>query len=286
MVRSEPNVLHPMESFGSVSGLAEGLRINRLEDRLTPLVPFPHKHDFYQLIFVEAGKGQHQIDFENYPVRKGSTFIMQPAEVHSWFLSGDTRGFVIEFNRQTFQSKDLRWQQIQSILNILPSNPKLSPKLFGKIGSICQEAYSEFTGRTLHFELLLLAKLISVLLLIHRENPAPISEPNSPLYESFLQLLEQHFRQEHSVRFYSEHLGLTSKALTMRFHRLGVSPPRALIQDRCLIEAKRFLVYSSLTIQEIADRLGFDDPNYFARFFRAQTKISPGAFRSLTGRLC
>ncbi|RZA22479.1 MAG: helix-turn-helix domain-containing protein [Proteobacteria bacterium] len=197
-----------------------------------------------------------------------------------------TKGFVIEFNRQTFQSKDLRWQQLQSILDTLPSSPKLSPKLFGRIYSICHDAYLEFSGRELHFELFLLSKLISVLLLIHRENPTPITEPNSPLYESFLHLLEEHFREEHSVRFYSEQLGLTSKALTMRFHRLGVSSPRELIQDRCLIEAKRFLFYSSLTIQEIADRLGFDDPNYFARFFRTQARMSPGAFRSSAGRLC
>jgi len=47
------------------------------------------------------------------------------------------------------------------------------------------------------------------------------------------------------------------------------------------VEAKRLLAYSNLTIAEIGYRIGYEDPNYFARFFRQKSGLSPGRYRKL-----
>jgi len=46
-----------------------------------------------------------------------------------------------------------------------------------------------------------------------------------------------------------------------------------------LDEAKRELVFTFATVQEISYRLGFADPAYFSRFFMKQTGQTPRAWR-------
>ena len=52
-----------------------------------------------------------------------------------------------------------------------------------------------------------------------------------------------------------------------------------MIHQRLLLEAKRQLVYTTQTIQQVSDDLGFSEPAYFSRFFKRFAGVSPRAFR-------
>ncbi|MNJ62533.1 HTH-type transcriptional activator RhaS [compost metagenome] len=65
-------------------------------------------------------------------------------------------------------------------------------------------------------------------------------------------------------RLCQEHLGMT---------------PMNVINARLVLEAKRMLGHSSLSVKEIAHELGFVDVGYFSRFFRKQAGVSPSGFR-------
>jgi AraC family transcriptional regulator, transcriptional activator of pobA len=56
--------------------------------------------------------------------------------------------------------------------------------------------------------------------------------------------------------------------------------PGELIRARLLLEAKRLLLHSELTIAEIGYELGFEDPSYFSRFVRREIETSPVEFRN------
>jgi AraC family transcriptional activator of pobA len=60
--------------------------------------------------------------------------------------------------------------------------------------------------------------------------------------------------------------------------QLGVTP-MTLIHSRIILEAKRELVYSGLSIKQIAHGLGFNDLAYFSRFFRKHAAMTPGGYR-------
>jgi AraC family transcriptional activator of pobA len=99
-------------------------------------------------------------------------------------------------------------------------------------------------------------------------------------FEQFNELLDKHFTEHRSVTFYADalkvhpyHLNFLSKKLT------GLSAKEA-ITNRILLEAKYLLTSSTLTIKEIAYRLGFDDPDYFYVFFRRKAHKTPTAYRS------
>jgi len=51
------------------------------------------------------------------------------------------------------------------------------------------------------------------------------------------------------------------------------------LHQRLLLEAKRELVYTSMTISQISDQLGFSEPAYFSRFFKRMTGRSLKEFR-------
>jgi len=46
-----------------------------------------------------------------------------------------------------------------------------------------------------------------------------------------------------------------------------------------LLEAKRLLVHTNLSIKEIGGELGFEDPAYFVRYFKKNTETTPVEFR-------
>lgn len=59
---------------------------------------------------------------------------------------------------------------------------------------------------------------------------------------------------------------------------MGITP-QAFLQTKLIDRAKSTLASQELTINEIAEELGFSYPNHFARLFRQKTGMSPSAFR-------
>ena len=59
--------------------------------------------------------------------------------------------------------------------------------------------------------------------------------------------------------------------------------PGDIILDRLLLEAMRYLRHTAASAKQISDQLGFADPAYFARFFKARSGMTTREFRiSLT----
>jgi AraC-like DNA-binding protein len=98
-------------------------------------------------------------------------------------------------------------------------------------------------------------------------------------FRNFSRLVEIHFRDKHGVTDYADLLAIAPKTLSKKFNRLRLTQPNDIIKDRILLEAKRLLAYSSLSIKEIAYNLGYDDPAYFNRLFSNKLGYTPATFR-------
>ncbi|MEI9956195.1 MAG: AraC family ligand binding domain-containing protein [Ferruginibacter sp.] len=59
---------------------------------------FPHKHNFYHLVYFSKGSGSHAVDFVNFPVQAGQIYFMIPGQVHSWNFKTKPGGFIINFS--------------------------------------------------------------------------------------------------------------------------------------------------------------------------------------------
>ncbi|MCP9750391.1 AraC family transcriptional regulator [Ferruginibacter sp. HRS2-29] len=140
------------------------------------------------------------------------------------------------------------------------------------------------TKDTIQREMLmvLLKRLIIDLTRIARNTYMPDSKGQDDRYNlvrEFNMLVEGHFRKEHSVNFYAGLLNKSPKTLSNIFPQVNQKTPLQIIQERIVMEAKRLLYYTDKTVKEITYELGFEDPAYFATFFKRSTLLSPGEYR-------
>lgn len=92
-------------------------------------------------------------------------------------------------------------------------------------------------------------------------------------------LVEKHFREFHQVKDYANLLFKSPKTLSNLFPKYSEKSPVMVINDRIILEAKRLLLYSDKTTDEIARELGYKDPGHFSKFFKKHEGASPTIFK-------
>lgn len=263
--------------------------IHRLEEltRKTECVDFPHRHSFYNLIFFTKGSGTHTIDFQTYPVEPNTFFFMSEGQVHSWELSKDVAGYTVFFTRDLCSAKeDLGHIYDYSYFHNAYSTPRLKLPEGERLDELKPlfELLTRESAKPSSFRERVLCSYLNILLTklleefqckasdgFERQRFGPIRE--------FELLVERHFFEKRAVADYADILNLTSNYLNTLTRKAIGKNAKSVINDRVLLEAKRLLLNSEMTISEVAYKLNFKDTSYFSRFFRKQTGDSPEAFR-------
>ncbi len=92
---------------------------------------------------------------------------------------------------------------------------------------------------------------------------------------TFRKLVDKNFHQYKTVKEYADLMYLSSKYLSECVkNQTGVSA-LALIRNRIMLEAELLLKYSTLSVKNISDKLGFTSTSSFSRFFKAAKGVSP-----------
>lgn len=95
----------------------------------------------------------------------------------------------------------------------------------------------------------------------------------------FSKLVEQHYKKRHTVAEYADLLFVTPKNLSKKIGLVSKATPNEIIKNRIILESKRLLAHTTMTVKEIAHSLNYEDDAYFIRFFTKNTGISPITFR-------
>lgn len=95
----------------------------------------------------------------------------------------------------------------------------------------------------------------------------------------FRHLVELHLRAHWTVAEYARQLGVSPDRLHDLCTRSLGRTPLALLHERVVHESRLRLVRSGLTIEQVADHLGFKSTTHFSRFFRRKTGLTPAGFR-------
>lgn len=95
----------------------------------------------------------------------------------------------------------------------------------------------------------------------------------------FSKLVEENYKTHHTVADYAEMLFLTPKSLSRKIGLLSRETPNDIIKNRIILESKRLLAHTDMTVKEIAYHLNYEDDAYFVRFFTKNTGVSPTTFR-------
>ena len=246
-------------------------------------------HSYIKIIFLKKGSNII-IDFNNYRLGADALFFIN---VNQWYkLEIQERpgsGSLIYYNRD-FYCVEIHDREV-SCDGILYNNVYEIPVVYlskeqsNTVQEILHEIKAEIRNDEPSMEemlRILLKKLIIKATRIwktkHGINSAE-TKHEIEFTRKFSQLVELHFKSKHTVADYAAILSVSPKNLLKRITQNGKVAPNDLIKQRIILEAKRLLAHTGLSVKEIGYDLGYDDPAYFVRFFTKQTSASPVEFR-------
>ncbi|WP_102227131.1 helix-turn-helix domain-containing protein [Acidimangrovimonas sediminis] len=247
----------------------------------------PHSHpEHSQILLVSAGGGELDIEGQRMPVEPPCLMVLPAGTVHAIAFAPATEGQVATVATSYSRPLIAGDPQIAAAL-ATPAVYPLDHETIDALGIassfewLQREFVRAYPGRHLAVRAQV-ERLLVALLRLHLHNSSrlpPRTRGDLHLVNRFRDLLEDHYRVEKQLGFYTGRLGVSLSKLNAACRaRTGMSASK-LLHARLVVEAKRSLLYSRNTVAEIAHSLGFEDPAYFSRFFTKRVGAAPGTFR-------
>jgi len=247
----------------------------------------PHTLDFHDILLITRGRGRFAVGAEQHTVRPGAVFFTRPGEPRRWKVR-DLDGACVFFKEAFIVEAFSDPRFVERLAYFRSDRPSgalvLSPaerRRYLDRFAVMQREITALRDDAPHALRAVLYELLVLLGRIYaKRHGAPPATPPNALVERFQARLERDFRSHHPLANYAQALGVSPGHLSAlcRAH-LGRSAG-TVIRRRLTLEAQRLLLYGDLTAAEIAHQLGFEDPSYFARFFRREAGAAPTAFRA------
>ncbi len=242
-----------------------------------------HRHSFYEILWIKSGSGLQAIDFQEYIISPNQIYFIAPGEIHHWSVLNQVSGIALMFTEEFYSS----FAKNRTLLfqNSFFSNAKnrmiiLKEKDINFLDSLLayldeeQEKKDKAADLSVHSGIDLYLSFFNRKYNADKKNYS--NEENTILLQ-LKALLYESIPKFPTLRVSADKLGVSvthlQKILRKHFSL------KQLIIDTQIIEAKRRLLYTSESIHEIANSIGFEDQSYFTRLFKKRIGISPSEFR-------
>ena len=274
---------------------ADFLHLEMLEERSGPSnwKIRPHRHgDLHQGFLVTSGAGSISLDGASTDLPAPFLVLAPAGSVHAFTWPAGSEGFVLTVSDPLLRAllaphPELETLFAQGFWIGLADEAEAATQLSDEMAAVSQEMAATDAYREMALRARLLLSLAQIARIRDQVAPAKGVRVSSDarLVTRFRDLVERRFRTHEAIAELAGELCVTEKKLRLACRRVaGVSPLQHL-RARRVLEAKRLLTYSVMTISEIGYSLGFDDPTYFSRFFSSQVGESPAEFRAANRRL-
>lgn len=242
-----------------------------------------HRDDHYIFFLLESGSGSVMIDFVDMSLPQQSLYYILPTQVHQriqnqnangWFIAVDT-ALVPPACRHIFENT-LALQQPHSLNNdTFEQFQHLLALLFLKYN---ENNTGQFYVMAVHSLLQSLCAFAATCYTNDMDMNLKVSRAVQ-LRSQFKDLLTSEIRKIKSPKAFAAKLNVSEAYLSEILKKTTGFPPSYWIQQEVIIEAKRLLYYSDLTVKEISHTLGYNDHSYFSRLFNKITDVSALTFR-------
>lgn len=246
----------------------------------------PHRHTFYEIMWVDAGVSTQIIDYQEYKISDGMLFFISPGQLHhfdTWQpLQGGSVFFTESFLLLDHTDKDRLFEL--TFLDNFYTLPYLRPaptafaEIRGVIDLLLREQQRPDASARIQ-QSLLHVLLSQIQRCVDGGDNRPISKRYVVLYKQLKHLIDAHFTESLTAADYADRLNITPHHLNLIAKTVTGKTTTGLIRARCMLEARRLLTYTDSTVSDIATALGYDDLAYFGRVFRAETSLSPLQFK-------
>ncbi|MCP9768578.1 helix-turn-helix domain-containing protein [Lacihabitans sp. LS3-19] len=271
------------------SNISMNLDIRRLEDHIAVMdnVHFPHRHDFYNLLYITQGSGTHDIDFKRFEVVPNTLFFMNDTQIHEWNLSDDIQGFTLFFKKEFYNVAEPMFS-LPNLPFFHNSQNEAQMVFFEEneamvINHFFEDMLNEFNKRLDNHEAIIKTLLKIILIRSLRVYQPNFSSSGSSLILSKIRQFESLIETKHSklksVREYASIMNMTPNYLNAICSNTLGKTAGEMIRERIILEAKRLLIHTPLSICEMGYNLGYEDCSYFIRVFKKAVGQTPEQFR-------
>ncbi len=245
---------------------------------------YPHRHNFNQVVLLTAGAGSHIVDFHILPITPPTLFFVSAGQVHFWQLEAPLRGYSLHFLPELLATSPAHGAglDILALLHSLSYTPlHLSREQSALMQQIMEMAAHEYES---YDDDSVLSAYLHILFshiqrLCNAKTPAIALGSAAEIVRKYRRLVALHFATHRSVEFYADQLSVSVAHLAKCIKEMTGHTASQLLRQELILEAKRLLINTDWSVEQISDELGFDDPAYFGRFFKREAGSSPGAYR-------
>ena len=246
----------------------------------------PHTHPkFTQLVFILAGKGEMTLDGEIMPFVAPGILVVPPFHIHSFHYERATQGSVITIENSYLAELLARAPDLRLVLESggsyslsIAAKEVITTAVRALAAELADSHKGWIVGAEIHF--------LHILVTLLRDRPGDPGHARSHrggLVGRYRMLVEERYRTQPDIDEMAAALGVTSAQLRLACKAAAGQSPLALLHNRVVAEARRCLMYSSMSVAEIGYSLGYEDSAYFSRFLAKRLGSTPTDFRKALG---
>lgn len=237
-------------------------------------------------ILVETGTAEFVIDCHSYIIGKGDMLLVAPRmSVKLMKKSSDfgTCGLCMEpFFFDSLSIGNYVYKRLYNsshttyVLRLEDSDTVHIRKTLDLMSHyLTSDHPAEMAGSLVNFLLLQITEIF------HSQNvhPAGRVKHSDALFRLFRKLLAENYRKEHELQFYADSLHISQTYLSRVIRQISGKTVNNYIAEALYTDARHLLVFTDLTVKEIAEQLGFSDQSSFGKFFKKKSETSPANFR-------
>ncbi len=274
--------LHNSAKFSDIGIVLR--RISSIGNGNVPIT-YAHQDDYYIFGILESGSGCGVIDLKEHCITSGEVFIVQPGQVHRFISSEkNTKGWILIADSKYVGSIE---KCVFDRFSLFASSFKIDAKrknelmqiahlIAGRMSGNFDDKLSRITATRLAEAFIsIIAEAIQGINMQHLR----FSQRHIEIVLNLRHLLAEHLATSRQPSYYASRLNISTVYLNEVVKTVTGISSTMFIKNEVILQAKRMLAHSHLSIKEIAIRLGIDDNAYFSRMFTLSTGISPTSFR-------
>ncbi|GAB0117975.1 helix-turn-helix domain-containing protein [Acidisoma sp. 7E03] len=263
------------------------VHLEALDDRSRPSEWTIRRHlhvELNHLFVLTAGGGQLLLDDSEIALAAPCLLLVPAGVAHGFRWEEQSAGYVITLASSHLETLTNAYPELRALFRHAMAMPLAEVEITAvrsRIADMTREYSWSAPGRRAAIDAALLGLCVTALRGIGPANSSqePAAGRQAGLVARLRQRIEERYRLHEPISAYAEALGVTPFQLRAACRAVARLSPSEMIEQRLMLEAKRSLRYSTLSISDVALSLGFEDLAYFSRFFRRHGGCSPRAFR-------
>lgn len=251
---------------------------------------FPRRLERSMFALCFKGEMRLQMDLNEYVIRENDFVLAAPGQIVQIYESSrDFEGFCFVANRELTIENRMDMEEMLPLFFYLKGNPVThithsERKIVMEYLVLLRhkmEDHSNHYRRELIYNLLRAFLYELSNMLYSRATIQKGTKSRKELqFETFIQRIGRSFRENRSVMFYANEMCLSPKHLSRVIKEVSGNSASEWIDVYVVMEAKRLLKTSRMTVDEISNELNFANQSFFGKYFKQHTGMTPSQYRN------